>query len=694
MEGYIEICGTPIEIKAIKSFRIEQREYIYRPVFREIPPKNFLFRAKYRFVSMEPYAAIIDEKKPNSLKFWKKNDSKKYECINSAGRKMSVILEDIPVLVRMRNGQTSELSKTNKNYSLIEEKAPYIKMVEALVIEAKQTFVFYGNNIHLFSVIDNYNKVKEAVNKKREKAPKKEKGKDNNAEEYDKANNKKAILAKFTETVSGIFHREENDNDSEEENTENTGEIEDNYISYSDFESSKYEYQSDIIIPAIPRNDNYADVMSDKEEYSTELSDKGKAFIGLGVLFLIPFIAAIIGLMIHDDKKTKSDKTENIIDRNQTTLVEEKDNEEGTLNESSTEVINIETESATKVVSEEITTESLTYVLDLNDIPSFSDKPYVELNNNEPAFSESEKSKTDVFEYYTALDNLGRCGVACANICKDTMPTEERGEIGNIKPSGWHTDKYNDLIDGNFLYNRCHLIAYSLAGENDNKLNLITGTRYLNTQGMNYFETKVMDYINATQNHVLYRVTPIFEGDNLVAAGVEMEAWSVEDAGEGISYHVFCYNVQPGIEIDYATGENRLNEEVARISNTEELISEKIEITEATSELHTEQTTELITEQTTDLTTEKAEATTDEATEEIERNTTESTEATEQDHTELVEDEKGMDLVLNTNTHKIHMPYCSSVDSMAEKNKKYVYGTIEEYKNQGYKPCQNCLSGY
>ena len=183
--------------------------------------------------------------------------------------------------------------------------------------------------------------------------------------------------------------------------------------------------------------------------------------------------------------------------------------------------------------------------------------PYVEINNNIPLFDDSEKT-TEVFERYSQLDSLGRCGEAYANICLELMPTEERGEIGMIKPSGWHTIKYNELIDGNYLYNRCHLIAFSLAGENANELNLITGTRYLNVEGMKPFEVKVAQYVERTGNHVLYRVTPIYEGNNLLANGVQMEAWSVEDNGKGICFNVYCFNVQPGIVIDYKSGESKV----------------------------------------------------------------------------------------------------------------------------------------
>lgn len=192
----------------------------------------------------------------------------------------------------------------------------------------------------------------------------------------------------------------------------------------------------------------------------------------------------------------------------------------------------------------------------LGDIPEYTNTPFVIIDDNIPDFSESDKTRTDTFEIYSELDHLGRCGVAYANICQELMPTEERQEIGQIKPSGWHTVKYNDVIDGNYLYNRCHLIGFQLAGENANEKNLITGTRYLNVEGMLPFENLVSDYVKETDTHVLYRVTPIFEGENLVASGVQMEAWSVEDGGEGICFNVYCYNVQPEIEIDYATGDS------------------------------------------------------------------------------------------------------------------------------------------
>ncbi len=189
------------------------------------------------------------------------------------------------------------------------------------------------------------------------------------------------------------------------------------------------------------------------------------------------------------------------------------------------------------------------------EIPAYSGQAYVEVNGNIPYFEDSELS-AESYEYYSELDLLGRCGVCMASIGQDIMPTEERGEIGGVRPSGWHTVKYPGIIDGNYLYNRCHLIGYQLAGENANTKNLITGTRYMNTEGMLPFENMVADYVRETGNHVMYRVTPVFEGDNLLSDGVLMEAKSVEDNGAGVLFNVFCYNVQPGIIINYENGES------------------------------------------------------------------------------------------------------------------------------------------
>ena len=193
--------------------------------------------------------------------------------------------------------------------------------------------------------------------------------------------------------------------------------------------------------------------------------------------------------------------------------------------------------------------------VDLDSIPAFSGSPYVEINGNVPYFTDADLT-TNSYESYAELDALGRCGAAVSCIGRDLMPTEDRGSIGQVKPSGWQTVKY-DFVDGKYLYNRCHLIGFQLTGENANKANLITGTRYLNVDGMLPFENMVADYIKETNHHVLYRVTPVFHGEELVARGVLLEALSVEDQGEGISFCVYVYNNQPGVEIDYLTGESR-----------------------------------------------------------------------------------------------------------------------------------------
>ena len=294
----------------------------------------------------------------------------------------------------------------------------------------------------------------------------------------------------------------------------------------------------------------------------------------------------------------------------------------------------------------------------LANIPVYDGTPYIQLEKNIPDFTEDEKKNTEAFETYSELDLLGRCGQAYANICPELQPTEERGVIGNVRPSGWHTVKYNDLIDGNYLYNRCHLIAYCLAGENANEMNLITGTRYLNTEGMLPFEEMVNDYVDKTGNHVLYRVTPQYEGDNLVASGVEMEGWSVEDAGTGICFHVYCYNVQPGIEINYADGtswetasDNRKN------AQKTESVGQESGCTGQGTGLEN------------DITTEQLEIADDDS---DCRNKTAQT------------------YILNTNTKKIHRPTCSSVSQMKESNKQTYEGTVEELENMGYAPCKKC----
>lgn len=286
----------------------------------------------------------------------------------------------------------------------------------------------------------------------------------------------------------------------------------------------------------------------------------------------------------------------------------------------------------------EITTASS---FSLSDVPAYSGKAYTSVNGNVPYFTAAELTTTS-FETYSDLDTLGRCGVTYACIGQDLMPTEERGSIGMVKPTGWHTVRYDGFVDGNYLYNRCHLIGYQLTGENANTKNLITGTRYLNIEGMLPFENMVADYIQETNNHVLYRVIPIFEGNNLLANGVLMEGYSVEDKGAGVSYCVFAYNVQPGIEIDYATGESKL----------------------ADGAQQEEQKTATVTP-TPSPEPEKQEPVT-------------GSEASQAEY------------ILNTNTKKFHYPTCSSVNDMKDKNKQEFFGTRDEAISNGYSPCGRC----
>ena len=304
------------------------------------------------------------------------------------------------------------------------------------------------------------------------------------------------------------------------------------------------------------------------------------------------------------------------------------------------------------------------YELSLSAIPSYSGSPYVELEGNIPAFT-TEEITTDSFEEYSELDGLGRCGTAYANICPELMPEEEREGIGHIRPSGWHTVKYPEVIKDNYLYNRCHLIGFQLAGENANEKNLITGTRYFNVEGMLPFEERVAEYVQETGNHVLYRVTPVYDGDNLVANGVEMEAWSVEDSGEGICFHVFVYNVQPGIEIDYATGESRLDG-----AGTE---SEAVQDGAGT----------------------ESEAVQDGAGAEggaMQDGAGAESEAVQDDASENA---RGTDVpeqtyILNTNTKKFHRTGCGSADQIKQENKEEFTGTRDELIGLGYEPCGNC----
>ena len=368
-------------------------------------------------------------------------------------------------------------------------------------------------------------------------------------------------------------------------------------------------------------------------------------------LFLLVGLSSCAGL-----NRDSSDDSRSIPE---TASVEETEAEKEAVTEAETTTettAETTTEATTKVEKENTESRTIpeTKGLSIDDIPPYFDKAYIEINGNQPSFTDEDKKRTDAFEEYSPLDSKGRCGVAYANICKELMPTEERGEIGDIRPSGWHTVKYPDVIKDRYLYNRSHLIAFSLAGENANEKNLITGTRYLNQETMSIFELRVLDYVRANEeSHVLYRVTPFFEGDNLLATGVQMEAWSVEDEGKGICFNVFCYNVQPHVVINYANGDSHLAEDV---TTTEETTTETTEsqITEA-----------IVSEETTQSTGNESEY-----------------------------EKQTRTYILNTNTKKIHLPDCRSVKDMAEHNKLECESTLSDLKQQGYSPCGRCLAGY
>jgi DNA-entry nuclease len=291
-------------------------------------------------------------------------------------------------------------------------------------------------------------------------------------------------------------------------------------------------------------------------------------------------------------------------------------------------------------------------VISLNDIPEYTYSAYVEINGNVPFFEDSEITDRS-FESYSELDALGRCGVAFACIGIDIMPTEERGEIASITPTGWEyagvsNNNSYDFIKNGYVYNRCHLIGHQLAGENDNEKNLITGTRYMNLEGMLPFEDMVAEYVKSTKNHVMYRVTPIFHGLDYMAKGVLMEAYSVEDNGRGISFCIYAYNVQPGVTIDYFTGVNVANGQKLPDINTDE---------------------------------------------DDRNNVTEDTNGNNGDSSENNGGSSGgevCDYVLNTGTKKIHKPDCSSAPKPDSKNYKEFNGTKEELLADNYVPCKIC----
>ena len=288
-------------------------------------------------------------------------------------------------------------------------------------------------------------------------------------------------------------------------------------------------------------------------------------------------------------------------------------------------------------------------VLSYRDVPAFEGNPYVYVNDGEPVFTDEQRAAEPGYEHYDELDELGRCTAAFAVVGPETQPTEKRGSIGEVRPSGWQMAKY-DFVEGKYLFNRCHLLGYQLTGENANERNLITGTRYLNVQGMLPFENAVADYVDATGNHVLMAVTPVFEGSELVARGVHMMAESVEDGGEGVAFNVFCYNVQPGVFIDYGTGASMLEEDATPLPDVSGAESAPDAASEGAG----------------------------------------AREASEKGATGSDEGKGVAEYVLNTNSRKFHLPSCSSVGQMSPKNREDVEDTRENLIANGYDPCKRC----
>lgn len=387
----------------------------------------------------------------------------------------------------------------------------------------------------------------------------------------------------------------------------------------------------------------------------------GKRNAVLSILLLILFAAGLGGQTGKSDQPELDKAEDSVIfevssgdqaEKSAVSKAEGQDQEEAALQEQTKD-------------SEKAAPDMTIQTLSVGEIPAYSGEAAIEVNQNVPGFTKEDYT-TEAFEQYSPLDELGRCHAAYACVGEEIMPTEERGAIGMVKPSGWHTVKY-DFVDGKYLYNRCHLIAYMLSGENANTENLITGTRYLNTEGMLPYENQVADYVHNTGNHVLYRVTPLYEGDNLVASGVEIEASSVEDRGKSLSFHVYCYNVQPGITIDYATGDSTLAED----DQTENVrgIASELEVFAA------------------DALEETKAAAGDQSLENVVTAAVQEETSAEQDGGNAKEER---DYVLNKNTKKFHYPWCSSADDIKKKNRKDFTGTREEVISQGYVPCKRC----
>ena len=364
------------------------------------------------------------------------------------------------------------------------------------------------------------------------------------------------------------------------------------------------------------------------------------------LLSILCLVAILFSAFVGCDSETTTETTTEIIE---TTL-----KNQITGNETEDAVTNSSAVDKTTEKSEKETTEKETEKVNkpdsvgddnskavLSKIPEYSGRPYVVINGNVPSFNKYELT-TKGYETYASLDSLGRCGGAVASCGKEIMPRpdEERGSISSVKPSGWVQAQY-DCVSGKYLYNRCHLIGWQLSAENANKRNLITGTRYMNTEGMLPFENMVADYIRETNNHVAYRITPIYDGNDLVATGVQMEAYSVEDDGEGICFNVFCYNAQPGVEIDYSTGRSWSAE--SNKETTKKVVVAPVETTK--KQVETTKKQNVVTSQ----------------------------------------------YILNINTKKIHKPQCHHINKMNEANKKSYSGSIDDLYSQGYTTCGTCF---
>lgn len=347
----------------------------------------------------------------------------------------------------------------------------------------------------------------------------------------------------------------------------------------------------------------------------------------LSILCLIAVLFSAVTLTGCDSESTYEDTTE-VVETTEENQTQANETEEAITDNSETEKVN-KPESVGDDNSKAV----------LSEIPDYSGRPYVVINDNVPSFNKYELTVRG-YETYASLDSLGRCGGAVASCGREIMPKpdEERGSISSVKPSGWVQAQY-DCVSGKYLYNRCHLLGWQLSAENANKRNLITGTRYMNTEGMLPFENMVADYIRETGNHVAYRVTPIYDGTDLVASGVQMEAYSVEDDGEGICFNVYCYNVQPGVEIDYSTGRSWASE------SSEETTKKPVVVVTTKEEVETTKQQNVITGQ----------------------------------------------YVLNTNTKKIHKTSCHHINRMNESNKKSYSGSLDSLYSQGYTTCGTCF---